>query len=52
MTTVSAGGIFGWAILPHLALAVFVVDHCWRRRYNEFGWTSRSTQLQERRLLK
>jgi len=31
---------------------VFVVGHIWRWRYDQFGWTSRSTQLQERRLLK
>jgi nitrate reductase gamma subunit len=39
-------------ILPYLALATFVVGHVWRWRYDQFGWTSRSTQLQESRLLK
>ena len=38
--------------LPYLALGIFVVGHIWRWRYDQFGWTSRSTQLQERRLLK
>jgi len=38
--------------LPYLALGVFVVGQFWRWRYDQFGWTSRSTQLQERRLLK
>ena len=33
-------------------MVVFVVGHIWRWRYDQFGWTSRSTQLQERRLLK
>ena len=37
---------------PYLALGIFVVGHIWRWRYDQFGWTSRSTQLQERRLLK
>ncbi|MGW3472013.1 respiratory nitrate reductase subunit gamma [Saccharopolyspora sp. NPDC000995] len=41
-----------WVILPYLALVTFVVGHIWRWRYDQFGWTSRSTQLQERRLLK
>jgi nitrate reductase gamma subunit len=41
-----------WVILPYLALAVFVVGHVWRWRYDQFGWTSRSTELQERTLLK
>lgn len=38
--------------LPYLALGIFVVGHIWRWRYDRFGWTSRSTQLQERRLVK
>src|SRR5262245_6336148 len=44
--------IFWWVGLPYLALGIFVVGHIWRWRYDQFGWTSRSTQLQERRLLK
>jgi nitrate reductase gamma subunit len=48
----SAFEIFWWVILPYLAIAIFVVGHIWRWRYDQFGWTSRSTQLQERRLLK
>jgi nitrate reductase gamma subunit len=35
-----------------MAIVVFVVGHIWRWRYDQFGWTIRSTQLQERRLLK
>lgn len=52
MTDATAAELFWWVILPYLALAVFVVGHVWRWRYDQFGWTSRSTQLQERRLLK
>ncbi|HSZ29391.1 MAG TPA: respiratory nitrate reductase subunit gamma, partial [Pseudonocardiaceae bacterium] len=44
--------LWWWVILPYLALAVFVVGHVWRWRYDQFGWTSRSTELQERALLK
>lgn len=44
--------LFWWVGLPYLALGVFVVGHIWRWRYDQFGWTSRSTQLQEQRLLK
>ena len=44
--------LFLWVALPYLALGVFIVGHVWRWRYDQFGWTSRSTQLQERRLLK
>jgi nitrate reductase gamma subunit len=49
---VSAVEVFWWVGLPYLALGIFVVGHIWRWRYDQFGWTSRSTQLQERRLLK
>jgi nitrate reductase gamma subunit len=52
VTGVSAWQIFVWVALPYLALGIFVVGHIWRWRYDQFGWTSRSTQLQERRLLK
>ncbi|MBB3082707.1 respiratory nitrate reductase subunit gamma [Geodermatophilus sabuli] len=41
-----------WVILPYISLAVFVVGHYWRYRYDKFGWTTRSTQLYERRLLR
>ena len=44
--------LFWWVALPYIALGVFVVGHFWRWRYDQFGWTSRSTQLQERRRLK
>ncbi|MGI8578134.1 MAG: respiratory nitrate reductase subunit gamma [Nocardioidaceae bacterium] len=52
MTNVGAGGVFLWVALPYLALGIFVLGHIWRWRYDQFGWTSRSTQLQERRWLK
>ncbi|MGH3438463.1 MAG: respiratory nitrate reductase subunit gamma [Sciscionella sp.] len=44
--------LWWWVILPYLALVTFVVGHVWRWGYDQFGWTSRSTQLQERVLLK
>ncbi len=40
-----------WIILPYAALAIFFAGHAWRWRHDQFGWTSLSTQLQERRLL-
>jgi len=52
VTGTTAAEIFWWVGLPYLALGIFVVGHIWRWRYDQFGWTSRSTQLQERRLLK
>ncbi|MFE1754115.1 respiratory nitrate reductase subunit gamma [Streptomyces anandii] len=41
-----------WGVLPYLALAVLVAGSAWRYRYDRFGFTSRSSQLHESRLLK
>jgi nitrate reductase gamma subunit len=41
-----------WVAIPYACLAVFVVGHYWRYRYDKFGWTTRSSQLYERRLLR
>jgi nitrate reductase gamma subunit len=47
----SAGEILLWIIVPYVAIAVFVVGHWWRYRRDQFAWTSRSTQLLDRRVL-
>ena len=44
-------GILLWVVLPYVALALFVAGHVWRYRFDQFGWTSRSTQLLESRWL-
>ena len=41
-----------WVVLPYIAGAVFVVGHLWRYRYDRFGWTTRSSQVYESRLLR
>src|SRR3954464_3524580 len=41
-----------WIIVPYLAIASFVGGHLWRYRYDKFGWTTRSSQLYENRLLR
>jgi nitrate reductase gamma subunit len=41
-----------WVIFPYVCLAIFVVGHWWRYRYDKFGWTTRSSQLYESRLLR
>jgi len=41
-----------WVAVPYTCLAIFVVGHYWRYRYDKFGWTTRSSQLYERRLLR
>jgi respiratory nitrate reductase gamma subunit len=45
------GDLFIWLVLPYVSLTVFVVGHWWRYRRDQFGWTSRSSQLLESRLL-
>ena len=44
--------IFLWVVLPYICLTVFAVGHYWRYRYDKFGWTTRSSQLYEDRLLR
>ncbi|GLZ06218.1 nitrate reductase subunit gamma [Actinomadura sp. NBRC 104412] len=41
-----------WVALPYVTLAIFVLGHVWRYRYDKFGWTTRSSQLYENRLLR
>ncbi|GGK78546.1 nitrate reductase subunit gamma [Sphaerisporangium melleum] len=41
-----------WVVAPYLALTVFVLGHVWRYRYDKFGWTTRSSQMYESRLLR
>ncbi len=41
-----------WVIVPYVSLAIFVGGHAWRYRYDKFGWTTRSSQLYENRLLR
>ncbi|EKT78851.1 MULTISPECIES: respiratory nitrate reductase subunit gamma [Rhodococcus] len=47
----SAGEIF-WDIVPYVVLAIVAVGTWWRYRYDKFGWTTRSSQLYESRLLR
>ena len=41
-----------WVVFPYVCLAIFVVGHWWRYKYDKFGWTTRSSQLYEDTLLK
>lgn len=43
---------FLWVVFPYICLTIFVVGHYWRYRYDKFGWTTRSSQLYENRLLR
>jgi nitrate reductase gamma subunit len=41
-----------WGVLPYVVLAVLVGGTVWRYRYDQFGWTTRSSQVYESRLLR
>jgi len=43
---------FLWVVFPYISIAVFVVGLIWRYRYDKFGWTTRSSQIYESRLLR
>ncbi|MFB9735152.1 respiratory nitrate reductase subunit gamma [Streptomyces thermocoprophilus] len=40
-----------WGALPYVAFVLLVAGLVWRYRYDKFGWTTRSSQLYESRLL-
>jgi nitrate reductase gamma subunit len=44
--------IFLWGALPYMCVALLITGLIWRYRYDQFGWTTRSSELYERRLLR
>ena len=48
----SASEILLWVVLPYVTIAVFITGTLWRYRYDKFGWTTRSSQLYERKLIR
>ena len=48
----TAGSFLLWVALPYLTIAVFATGLFWRYRYDKFGWTTRSSQLYERKLMR
>ncbi|GAB08692.1 nitrate reductase gamma subunit [Gordonia araii NBRC 100433] len=44
--------IFLWGVLPYLTLVAVIGGTIWRYRYDKFGWTTRSSELYESRLLR
>ncbi|MEV5575070.1 respiratory nitrate reductase subunit gamma [Spirillospora sp. NPDC052269] len=48
----SGGDLLLWVAVPYVCLAVFAVGHVWRYRQDQFGWTSRTSQLLEHRWLR
>jgi nitrate reductase gamma subunit len=43
---------FLWLTLPYITLLSFAYGHIWRYRSDQFGWTTRSSQIYESRLLR
>jgi nitrate reductase gamma subunit len=41
-----------WGVLPYAVLVLVVGGLLWRYRYDRFGWTTRSSELYESRLLR
>lgn len=41
-----------WGVLPYVTVLILVGGLIWRYRYDQFGWTTRSSQLYESRLLR
>jgi nitrate reductase gamma subunit len=48
----SADDVLLWGALPYVTIAVLVGGTIWRYRYDQFGWTTRSSELYESRLLR
>ncbi|MEU8952848.1 respiratory nitrate reductase subunit gamma [Streptomyces sp. NPDC048518] len=40
-----------WGVLPYVAFVLLVAGTVWRYRYDKFGWTTRSSQVYESKLL-
>ncbi|MDC0766490.1 respiratory nitrate reductase subunit gamma [Streptomyces sp. HD] len=40
-----------WGVLPYVTFALLVAGLIWRHRYDRFGWTTRSSQVYESKLL-
>ncbi|MEV7394403.1 MULTISPECIES: respiratory nitrate reductase subunit gamma [unclassified Streptomyces] len=40
-----------WGALPYIAFALLVAGLVWRYRYDKYGWTTRSSQVYESKLL-
>ena len=48
----STADVVLWGVLPYLTITVLAGGTVWRYRYDQFGWTTRSSELHESRLLR
>ncbi|ALU38913.1 nitrate reductase [Kocuria flava] len=49
---VGVSSILLWGVLPYVVLAIVIGGTIWRYKYDQFGWTTRSSQLYESRILR
>lgn len=40
-----------WVIFPYVCMVVFIVGHIFRYRYDQFGWTAKSSEFFEKKQL-
>ncbi|WP_042463223.1 respiratory nitrate reductase subunit gamma [Neobacillus dielmonensis] len=43
---------FLWGVLPYIVLTIFIGGHIYRYQHDQFGWTSKSSELLEKKLLR
>ena len=43
---------FLWIIYPYLCVAIFIVGHIARYKYDQFSWTAKSSEFLEKKQLK
>jgi nitrate reductase gamma subunit len=48
----SALDVLLWGVLPYVTIAILIAGTIWRYRYDKFGWTTRSSELYESKLLR
>lgn len=48
----SALNLLLWVALPYAAFATLIVGLVWRYRYDKFGWTTRSSQSYENKIMR
>lgn len=43
---------FLWVVLPYIVLTIFIGGHFYRYQHDQFGWTSKSSELLEKKMLR
>jgi nitrate reductase gamma subunit len=43
---------FLWIVLPYIILTIFIFGHIYRYQHDQFGWSSKSSELLEKKLLR